>query len=98
MEQYRFPNDDERAKMTAMSPMSMVESVQSPTLILLGQQDRRVPNYQALNWHYALKSNGVQSMVYSFPDTGHAMDSPEAEKYAFEAIIKFLDSRLHAFV
>jgi acylaminoacyl-peptidase len=48
-------------RMFRVSPIARVDAVKSPTLLLLGDSDRRVPNSQGLQWHYALKKNGVKS-------------------------------------
>ncbi|EPZ34554.1 alpha/beta-hydrolase [Rozella allomycis CSF55] len=72
------------------SPISLVDNVKCPTLLLLGRNDRRVPIYQGLNWFYQLKSKGVKTKLMMFPDTGHSLDSMDAEKFGIQSILDFL--------
>jgi len=55
----RPPNSEEIAKQHSHSPSSMVDHVKTPTLVLLGESDLRVPISQGLNWHSWLKARGV---------------------------------------
>ncbi|KAJ3160701.1 hypothetical protein HDU86_000460 [Geranomyces michiganensis] len=71
------------------SPMSVAASVKTPSLVMLGADDRRVPNYEGKNWYYFLKSRGVDVRAMQFPENGHALDGVEAEKCGFEALANF---------
>ncbi|KAJ3168943.1 hypothetical protein HDU88_001270 [Geranomyces variabilis] len=71
------------------SPMSVAASVKTPAMVMLGADDRRVPNYEGKNWYYYLKSRGVDVRAMQFPDNGHALDGVEAEKCGFEALANF---------
>jgi dipeptidyl aminopeptidase/acylaminoacyl peptidase/CubicO group peptidase (beta-lactamase class C family) len=55
----------------AMSPLSRVERVATPTLVYHGDSDRRCPVSQAQQWHTALRERGVPTTLVLYPDEGH---------------------------
>ena len=55
----------------AMSPLSRVESVVTPTLVYHGEGDRRCPVGQAQQWYTALRERGVPTTLVLYPDEGH---------------------------
>ena len=55
----------------AMSPLSRVESVVTPTLIYHGEADRRCPVGQAQQWHTALRERSVPTTLVLYPEEGH---------------------------
>ena len=60
-----------RDRYEAMSPLSRVESVVTPTLVYQGEADRRCPVGQAQQWHTALRERGVPTTLVLYPDEGH---------------------------
>src|SRR5262249_50378998 len=59
-----------RDRYEAMSPLSRVESVVTPTLVYHGEADRRCPVGQAQQWHTALRERGVPTTLVLYPDGG----------------------------
>nr|WP_238355584.1 serine hydrolase [Kribbella sandramycini] len=57
--------------LAAMSPMTTVDDVRTPTLIIHGDADRRCPLGQAQQWHTALRARGVPSEFVMYPDADH---------------------------
>jgi hypothetical protein len=55
------PDREMLGRLLACSPLARVDAVTSPCLTLLGLKDRRVPPSQGFEWHYALRSRGVES-------------------------------------
>lgn len=53
------------------SPLSDIARVRTPTLVLVGEEDVRVPMPQSVELHRALKSNGVPTKLYVAPREGH---------------------------
>ena len=53
------------------SPLSYVYKVTTPTIVLVGENDRRVPMAQSVELYRALKSNGVPTHLYVAPKQGH---------------------------
>jgi dipeptidyl aminopeptidase/acylaminoacyl peptidase len=53
------------------SPLSDIANVKTPTLVLVGKEDVRVPAPQSVELYRALKSNGVPTRLYIAPREGH---------------------------
>ena len=53
------------------SPLKDVANVTTPTIFLVGENDRRVPMPQSVEMHRALKSHGVPTHLYVAPREGH---------------------------
>eukprot|EP00347_Sterkiella_histriomuscorum_P007160 403350033 len=59
------------------SPVSVAKNVTTPSLILIGQQDKRVPPHQGYHYYHTLKQQGVKTKIYNYPEDGHAIGSTE---------------------
>ncbi len=55
----------------ADSPLKDIANVTTPTLVLVGENDARVPMPQSVELYRALKSNGVPTHLYIAPEQGH---------------------------
>lgn len=55
----------------ADSPLLDVHEVTTPTLVLVGENDERVPMPQSVELYRALKHNGVPTHLYVAPRQGH---------------------------
>jgi len=55
------------------SAMSFIDKVQTPTLILHGANDERVPTGQALEMYRALKDRGKTTELVFYPREGHGI-------------------------
>jgi dipeptidyl aminopeptidase/acylaminoacyl peptidase len=53
------------------SPLKYIAQVKTPTLILVGERDERVPMPQSVELYRALKSNGVPTRLYVAPREPH---------------------------
>jgi dipeptidyl aminopeptidase/acylaminoacyl peptidase len=58
-------------RLIAQSPMSQVDQVQTPTLVLHGLADVRCPIGQAQQWFAALRARGVPARLVAYPDASH---------------------------
>ena len=58
------------------SPLFHVRNIGTPTLILHGEKDFRVPLPQAQELYAALKRNGVPVELIIYPRQGHVVDEP----------------------
>ncbi|MGH9345939.1 MAG: S9 family peptidase [Vicinamibacterales bacterium] len=58
-------------KYWSQSPLSAIANVKTPTLILVGERDVRVPPSQSIELYRALKSNGVPTRLYMAPREPH---------------------------
>jgi len=76
------------------SPFSVVENVTAPCLVVLGQNDRRVPPSQGMSFFNALKARNVETKLYNFPDSGHAIKPIEQNVHATIAVFIWIDNFL----
>jgi dipeptidyl aminopeptidase/acylaminoacyl peptidase len=53
------------------SPISYVSKAKTPTLLMFGQNDNRVPLPQGIEMYHGLKANGVPVELVIFPREGH---------------------------
>lgn len=61
------------------SPISRIDKVKAPTLIILGENDKRVPIPQSIEYYHTLRSNGVETKLLKYPNEGHGIIEPEHE-------------------
>ena len=59
------------------SPISYAQRIKTPTLILHGEKDFRVPLPQAQELYAALKRNGVPVELIVYPRQGHVVTEPK---------------------
>ncbi len=76
---------DERELYARQSPMSRVEDVRTPTLILHGGEDQRCPVGQAEQWFNALRVRGVPAELVLYPGGSHMfpLDGPPSHRVDF---------------
>lgn len=60
-----------RDRFAELSPLSYVEGVAAPTLILHGENDQRCPVGQAEEWFIALRRRGVDCELVRYPGASH---------------------------
>ncbi|MCX4679526.1 S9 family peptidase [Streptomyces sp. NBC_01433] len=61
----------DRDRLTALSPLSHVDAVRAPTLILHGGADDTCPVGQAEQWFHALRTRGVPVQLVLYPGCSH---------------------------
>lgn len=63
------------------SPISVVHKVKSPVLLLLGDNDKRVPYSQGLQYYHALLSHRKTASLKVYGGEGHGIvkTQPEAD-------------------
>jgi dipeptidyl aminopeptidase/acylaminoacyl peptidase len=59
------------------SPSNFVKEFKTPTLVIHGEQDYRVPVSQGIQLFTALKSQKVPAKLLLFPDEGHWVLKPQ---------------------
>jgi dipeptidyl aminopeptidase/acylaminoacyl peptidase len=70
------------------SPLSQITNAQTPTLILHGGNDARVPVGQAHEMHRALKEQGVDTQLVIYPRAGHGI---RERAHRIDVITRMLD-------
>ncbi|BCL25306.1 serine hydrolase [Streptomyces aurantiacus] len=74
-----------RERYEAMSPLTRVEDVRTPTLILHGTDDLVCPVGQASQWHTALRERDVPTQLVLYPGGSHlfVLDGPPSHLLDF---------------
>ncbi|KAF1565717.1 Acylamino-acid-releasing enzyme, partial [Eudyptes schlegeli] len=78
-----LPDPAQWTEMLCKSPMHYVDQVRVPVLLMLGEDDRRVPPKQGLEYYRALKARGVPTRLLWYPGNNHALAGVEAEADGF---------------
>jgi len=73
------------------SPSRFAGSFRTPTLVLHGEQDYRVPYTQGLNLHGVLTARGVPSRLVIFPDENHWILKPQSARVWWGEVFAWLD-------
>jgi dipeptidyl aminopeptidase/acylaminoacyl peptidase len=68
-----YPNEKTLALYRDRSAMTFIDNVQTPTLILHGANDERVPTGQALEMYRGLKDRGKTTELVFYPRAGHGI-------------------------
>ena len=74
-------------KLTSSSPISYVDQVSIPVLLLIGKADRRVVPSQGVEFYHALKARKRRVEMLCFDGESHPLDGVETAKISFEATI-----------
>lgn len=78
------------------SPMAYVQNVTTPSQFLIGDKDLRVPPHQAYFYEAALKQRGIETRLYNYPGSGHALIPVEHGMDATFNITTWMDKFLIA--
>jgi dipeptidyl aminopeptidase/acylaminoacyl peptidase len=74
------------------SPSHYVKDFHTPTLVVHGEQDFRVPYTQGLQLFTALQMQKVPSKLLIFPDEGHWVLKPQNSILWYKTVLDWLDS------
>ena len=67
---------DDPALVQSQSPQAFAGAMDTPTLVIHGAQDYRVPDAQGLAYYNTLKARGVDARLLWFPDENHWVLKP----------------------
>ncbi|MET1075777.1 MAG: serine hydrolase, partial [Umezawaea sp.] len=75
----------DRDRIEELSPMSRVDRVRTPTLVVQGAADVRCPIGQAQQWHAALREQGVPTRLVLYPEGSHLfiLEGPPSHRIDF---------------
>ncbi len=79
----------DRTAADAVSPLTWLDAVQRPVLILQGQHDGVVPVSQGRLLYRALKARGIPADLVVYPGEGHVMSSPIAVEDMLQRIVRW---------
>ena len=77
-----------------LSPLYHVKNVTTPTLILHGEQDIRVPTSQGYEMYNALKRKGVETQMVVYPRTPHGPREPKFVLDIMQRHIEWVEKHL----
>lgn len=81
------PDDPEQeAELLARSPITMVDRITTPLLVVQGAQDVRVVKEESGNIVEALRARGVEVEYLVADDEGHGFQNPENVMEMFRTI------------
>jgi dipeptidyl aminopeptidase/acylaminoacyl peptidase len=63
----------------------------TPTLVIAGEKDYRVPYTQSLEFFNTLQRQGVLSKLVVFPDEGHWVLKPQNSKFWYKTFLDWVD-------
>ena len=91
--EYGDPDKDADA-LAKLSPMTYVDRVKAPLLIMQGASDPRVPAGEAVQIHESIAARGVPCTLMIFPDEGHGAQKRENRVLMLGNAISFLKEHL----
>ncbi|KAM8829815.1 acylamino-acid-releasing enzyme isoform 1-T1 [Synchiropus picturatus] len=90
------PTAEALAIMLERSPITHVDQISAPVLLMLGGRDRRVSPHQGLELHKALKSRASPVRLLWFPEDGHSLSRVETQADCFLNTVLWLQQHLLA--
>eukprot|EP00834_Sanchytrium_tribonematis_P000640 NODE_12_length_54577_cov_0.384100.p5 type:complete len:626 gc:universal NODE_12_length_54577_cov_0.384100:941-2818(+) len=87
----RFPDAKEYELMSKHSSDRFCKDVKTPTMVMIGKDDLRVPPFQGLRWVQMVNSHNKCAKAIVYEDNGHALDGFEADVFGHEVILEFLN-------
>lgn len=81
---------DDPARVAAQSPHAFAGAMATPTLVIHGALDYRVPDQQGLAYYNTLKARGVEARLLWFPDENHWILKPRNSRLWHEEFFGWL--------
>ena len=81
---------DEPQRVAAQSPHGFARHMRTPTLVIHGQLDYRVPDAQGLMYYNTLKAQGVPARLVWFPDENHWVLKPRNSQLWYREFFDWL--------
>ncbi len=72
------------------SPIRYVSRMETPTLILQGGSDKRVPTGQSMQLYNALEARNIPTRLVYYDGQGHGLDSPIATRDAMNEMLTWM--------
>ncbi len=82
------PPVEQSDRYVKMSPLFYVKNITTPTLILHGEIDPRVPTSQGFEMYNALKRRGIDTVMVTYPRTQHG---PQEPKFVLDIMHRHID-------
>ena len=88
--------ETDREKLAQRSPVSHIDNVRCPMLVLQGANDPRVPKSESDQVVERLRARGRRVEYVVFPDEGHGFTKRRNHDAAYDKIVEFLTTELLA--
>ncbi|HEY2630587.1 MAG TPA: S9 family peptidase [Usitatibacter sp.] len=82
------------AKVRAQSPHTFANHMETPTLVMHGARDYRVPDTNGLAYYNTLQSRGVKARLVWFPDENHWVLKPRNSRLWYGEFFAWLKGNL----
>ncbi|XP_023676839.2 acylamino-acid-releasing enzyme isoform X1 [Paramormyrops kingsleyae] len=89
-----LPDPKAYEQLLSKSPIRHVEKVKTPVLLTLGEEDRRVPCKQGIEYYKALKALQVPVRLLMYPGNNHSLSKVDAESDGFMNIALWIIQHL----
>jgi dipeptidyl aminopeptidase/acylaminoacyl peptidase len=87
---------DKPEEFARYSPHTFAGNFKTPTLVIHGQQDMRVPVNQGIELFNTLQSRGVPSKLLYYPDENHWVLKPQNSLYWYKTVREWLEQYVPA--
>ena len=77
-------------KVRSQSPSQFVAAMQTPTLVIHGALDYRVPDQQGLAYYNTLQARGIDTRLLWFPDENHWILKPRNSQLWYQEFFEWL--------
>jgi dipeptidyl aminopeptidase/acylaminoacyl peptidase len=81
----------DRELLEAVSPISRIEEIRVPLLVIHGANDPRVPLSEAQQLHRALTERGIEAELIVYEDEGHGLQKLQNRLDAYPRVAEFLE-------
>ena len=88
--------DKDREALVKLSPITYIDRVKAPLLLIQGASDPRVPVGEAVQMHDALAAKKIPSQLIIFADEGHGSQQRENQVLQIGHVLQFFDTYLKA--
>jgi dipeptidyl aminopeptidase/acylaminoacyl peptidase len=89
-----WANSESYRKWSPLTYADGLAKYKTPTLVITGEQDYRVPYTQSLEMYTALQRQGVPSKLVVFPDEGHRINKPQNAQLWYATFLDWLATYL----
>ncbi len=86
--------DKDAAALRKLSPVTYLDRVKAPLLVIQGVNDPRVPVGEAIQVHDLLEKRGVKAPLILFADAGHGTSKRSDQAVWVGHVLKFLEENL----
>ena len=89
-----WTNPESYRKWAPMTYAGDLGKFKTPTLVIAGERDYRVPYTQSLEFFNTMQRQGVPSKLVVFPDEGHWILKPQNSKFWYKTFLDWLATYL----